>query len=232
MSQKHIVLVEDDEKLSKLIQAYLTKNGFLVDVVDNGIDAISKIIKVKPDLAILDVMLPGKDGFEVCREVKPQYQGCVLFLTAKASDFDQVLGLELGADDYVIKPVEPRVLLARIQALLRRSTSTQPDDDSHIKFGRLEINKKARVVTLNEQEVVLTSHEFDMLLLLVKHAGDILSRDYLSKQLIGREYDGTDRSLDVRVSKLRKKLGDSAESPFRIKTIWGQGYMFVPDAWS
>lgn len=230
---QQILLVEDDIRLSSLISDFLTQNGFVVDVISNGDKAVTHIINNKPDLVILDVMLPGIDGFKVCRSVRPKYSGPILFLTAKATDFDQVLGLEMGADDYVVKPIEPRVLLARVNALLRRyKPSAIQSDETVTQFGNLTIKHSARYVELAGMPITLTSHEFDMLSVLASKAGDVLSRDFLSKTLLGREYDGVDRSVDVRISRLRKKLGDNADTPFRIKTIWGQGYLFVPDAWS
>ena len=177
-------------------------------------------------------MLPGKDGFTVCRDLRPEYTGPILMLTAKSTDFDQVLGLEIGADDYVIKPVEPRVLLARINALLRRGNLPSiSDEKAELTCGSLHINRASRKVTLKQESIELTSQEFDLLWLLASKPGEVQNRDYIYKAVIGREYDGLDRSVDVRVSRLRKKLNDSTEAPFRIKTIWGQGYLFVEDAW-
>jgi two-component system OmpR family response regulator/two-component system response regulator RstA len=177
-------------------------------------------------------MLPGKDGFAVCRDLRPDFSGPILMLTAKSTDFDQVLGLEIGADDYVIKPVEPRVLLARVTALLRRGTlPNQSQEVGEVSHGDLHINRASRKVTLKNENVDLTSQEFDLLWLLAIKAGEVQNRDYIYKAVVGREYDGLDRSVDVRVSRLRKKLFDDTETPFRIKTIWGQGYLFVPDAW-
>ncbi|MEI6895792.1 MAG: response regulator [Colwellia sp.] len=232
-SVKKILLVEDDRQLSDLVTDFLTSEGFHVKQEFRG-DTVAKRVKLfSPDLIILDVMLPGKDGFAVCRDLRPEFNGPVLMLTAKNTDFDQVLGLEIGADDYVIKPVEPRVLLARINALLRRGDlPNQSDLKGEIICGGLYINKASRKVTLHDENVDLTSQEFDLLWLLAGKAGEVQNRDYIYKAVIGREYDGLDRSVDVRISRLRKKLQDDSEVPFRIKTIWGQGYLFVPDAWS
>jgi two-component system OmpR family response regulator/two-component system response regulator RstA len=176
-------------------------------------------------------MLPGLDGMALCRQIRPQFAGPILFLTAKDSDFDQVLGLEIGADDYVIKPVEPRVLLARINNLLRRVNYKVEEQEDELAFGLLQIKRNSRVVKLDSQPIDLTSHEFDLLWLLASHAGQAKSREFIHQAMIGREYDGLDRTVDVRISRLRKKLKDPADSPYRIKTIWGKGYLFVPDAW-
>ncbi|GAP74919.1 transcriptional regulatory protein RstA [Pseudoalteromonas sp. SW0106-04] len=227
----NILLVEDDLALQELTRDYLQQNNLHVAVLSRGDEVMDYLSKHKVDLMILDVMLPGKDGFTVCREVRDKYALPILMLTAKGEDFDQVIGLELGADDYVIKPAEPRVLLARITALLRR-TQEQDKSVQSVIFGELKIDKNSRIVTLKGQEVSLTSHEFELLWLLASNAGDVLSREYVHEQMIGRQYDGLDRTVDVRISRLRKKLGDNSDKPYRIKTVWGQGYLFVSDAWS
>lgn len=232
-SVKKILLVEDDRQLSNLISDFLESEGFHVKQEFRG-DTVAKRVELfTPDIIILDIMLPGKDGFAVCKDLRPAFKGPILMLTAKGTDFDQVLGLEIGADDYVIKPVEPRVLLARVSALLRRGELPgESDAISELSFGELNIRKGSRQVTLKGENIDLTSQEFDLLWLLASKAGDVQNRDYIYKAVVGREYDGMDRSVDVRISRIRKKLFDSNETPFRIKTIWGQGYLFVPDAWS
>jgi DNA-binding response OmpR family regulator len=226
-----IVLVEDDLRLAELVSRYLEANGFRVASTARGDQAVDQVRRSNPDLLILDIGIPGKDGFEVCRQLRPLYTNPILILTARNNDIDHVLGLELGADDYVIKPVEPRVLMARINALLRRGKAPSRRERVTLEFGRLSINTLARSVHLNGEAVALSSNEFDLLVELAAHAGEIQSRAALFSRLYGREYDGVDRMLDVRVSHLRRKLGDEAAASERIKTIWGQGYLFVPDAW-
>jgi len=226
-----IILVEDDLRLSELVSRYLQNNGFRVTIAHRGDEAVEQVRRESPDLVILDIGLPGQDGFSICRQLRPSYTNPILILTARDNDIDQVLGLELGADDYVVKPVEPRVLMARINALLRRSKIPNPFDNKTMRFGRLVINAVARSVTLGDQPIALSSNEFDLLAYLAAHAGEIQSRETLFQKLYKREYDGLDRMLDVRISQLRKKLGDESDSAARIKTIWGQGYLFVPDAW-
>ncbi len=226
-----ILLVEDDERLASLVQTFLQQHGFEVRLVNNGLAVEANCREFQPDLVVLDLMLPGLDGFAVCRAIRPWYKAPILMLTAKQSDIDQVLGLELGADDYVIKPVEPRVLLARIHALLRRSQPTPSADVHSLEFGKLQLNQAAREACFDGALVELTSYEFDLLWMLAKHAGQTVRREAIHKQIIGREYDGLDRTVDVRVSHLRRKLGDNADTPFRIKTVWGKGYLFVADAW-
>ncbi len=226
-----ILVVEDDQRLATLMQTFLQQHGFQVRLEANGLEAEQSCREFQPDLLVLDLMLPGLDGFAICRAIRPWFKAPILMLTAKQSDIDQVLGLELGADDYVIKPVEPRVLLARIHALLRRSQPLLSNDDSVLKFGNLHLNQASREAYFAEQLVELTSYEFDLLWMLACHAGHTVRREAIHKQIIGREYDGLDRTVDVRVSHLRRKLGDNADTPFRIKTVWGKGYLFVADAW-
>jgi len=226
-----IILVEDDLRLSELVSRYLENNGFSVTIVNGGDQVVQQVQRETPDLVILDLGLPGQDGLSICKQLRPAYPNPILILTARDNDIDHVLGLELGADDYVIKPVEPRVLMARINALLRRSKAQTGVDQKLLRFGRLLINTIARSVSMDGQSIALSSNEFDLLHCLAAHAGEIQSREILFQQLYRREYDGVDRMLDVRISHLRRKLGDEADSSKRIKTIWGQGYLFVPDAW-
>lgn len=226
-----ILLVEDDLRLADLVSRYLESQGFRMSIVSRGDQVAELVQRDNPDLVILDLGLPGEDGLTICKRLRPAYTSPILILTARDSDFDHVLGLELGADDYVIKPVEPRVLLARIGALLRRSKFPAVTAGKTLTFGGLLINLVSRVVKWDGKTVTLSRNEFDLLVHLANHAGEIQSREVLFKSLYNRDYDGLDRMLDIRVSRLRKKLGDDAENPERIKTIWGQGYLFVPDAW-
>lgn len=229
-----ILLVEDDERLAELTAEYLTKNDLEVSIEIRGDTAETRILAEQPDLVILDVMLPGKDGFEVCRAVRSQYRGVILMLTARDEDFDQILGLELGADDYIAKPVQPRVLLARIKALLRRMPvvgETNAETDSLV-FGEFRISQATRTAALAGQSIDLTTAEFDLLWLLATHAGNVLSRDDLLQELRGIGFDGLDRSIDARISRLRKKLNDDPENPTRIKTVRGKGYLFSKHDWN
>lgn len=226
-----ILLVEDDLRLAELVSRYLESNGFSVTIASQGDEVVARVERDPPDLVILDLGLPGEDGLTICRQLRSGYVNPILILTARDNDIDHVLGLELGADDYVIKPVEPRVLLARIGALLRRSHAPARTERKVLQFGRLAINITSRTVHLDGQAIALSGNEFDLLVYLASHAGEIQSRESLFKDLFKREYDGTDRMLDIRISRLRRKLGDEAETAERIKTVWGQGYLFVPDAW-
>lgn len=234
--QPRIMIVEDDERLAQLSKDYLENNGMHVVVINDGVEAINRITSEKPDLVVLDLMLPGADGLEVCREVRPDFQNPILMLTARTDDVDQVLGLEMGADDYVAKPVRPRVLLARIRALLRRQEQSPSGGDEgslhandRLTFGDLAIDNGAREVRLNSELVDLTSAEYDLLWLLASNAGKILTREEIFERLRGIEYDGQDRSIDVRVSRIRPKVGDDPMNPRRIKTVRSKGYLFVKD---
>ena len=231
-----ILLIEDDARLAELTSRYLAQNGLKVAVESNGAAAVTRFQAVQPRLVLLDLMLPGKDGLTICRELRQSFKGPILMLTAKDADIDQVIGLEAGADDYVAKPADPMVLLARIRALLRRAEAAPaaagPAEPSggDIVLGSLRISEAHRV-WLDGNEISLTTQEFELLFELARSAGTILSREDLFKRIRGIEYDGLDRSIDGRISKLRKKLGDDAEAPKRIRTIWGKGYLLVPDAW-
>ncbi len=232
-NKEHILLIEDDQRLADLIKEYLEKSNFLISHETRGDLAVSRIITEQPDLVILDLMLPGLDGLNVYKQVQSQYVGAVLILSAKDEDIDQIIGLELGADDYVIKPVEPRVLLARVNALLRRQTKFEKniDQTTTFNFGSLQINQSSRQAILDQKELELTSNEFDLLYFLCSHAGEIMGREEILLAVRKIDYDGLDRWVDIRISRLRNKLGDNSVHPNKIKTIWGKGYLFVKDAW-
>ncbi len=226
--QPRILIVEDDERLAELTREYLESNGMIVSVVGNGKQAIRQIRREQPDLVVLDLMLPGADGLTVCREVRPDYHKPILMLTARTDDMDQVLGLEIGADDYVAKPVKPRVLLARVKALLRR-VETDQVGAGRLEFDDLVVDNSAREVLYKGESVELTSAEYDLLWLLASNAGTVLSREMIFERLRGIQYDGQDRSIDVRISRIRPKIGDDPDSPRRIKTVRSKGYLFVGD---
>lgn len=227
-----ILIVEDDQRLAELTQEYLQSNGLQVDIESDGGRAAARILKEQPDLVVLDLMLPGEDGLSICRKVRGQFAGPILMLTARTDDMDEVLGLEMGADDYVCKPVRPRVLLARIRALLRRSEGGEApvENPRRLEFGQLVIDSAMREAWLRGASVELTSAEFDLLWLLAANAGRILSREEIFTALRGIEYDGQDRSIDVRISRIRPKIGDDPMHPRLIKTVRSKGYLFVAEA--
>jgi DNA-binding response OmpR family regulator len=220
--------------LAEWFSDYLTEHGYMVTLVNRGDVAIELIREDQPDLVVLDIMLPVKDGFDVCREVRGFYHGPILMMTARDQEMDEVLGLELGADDYVTKPIKPRAMLSRVKALLRRVNNQEkstPESENCIQFGQFHLDANSRTTLLNGYKVPISSNEFDVLWYLAQSAGQVVNRNELVKAIRGIDYDGFDRSMDIIVSRLRKKLGDDANNPFRIKTIWGQGYLFVTDAW-
>ena len=227
--QKNILLVEDDKKLGELIKNFLEKQGFKVSLEKRGDKAIHRILNESPDLVILDLMLPGLDGLQICKTVRASFSGFILMLTAREDADDHVTGLEYGADDYLNKPIEPKILLAHIQKLLNRSL--QNIATKQLEFDQLNINLQKHTVTLNEKNIELKPKEFELLVLLAENAGHILNRNNIMRSLRGIDYDGFDRSIDLRISYLRKKLNDNIENPYRIITVHGKGYLFVPDAW-
>ena len=223
--------------LAEWFSDYLSEQGYLVTLATRGDVAIELIESDQPDLVILDIMLPVRDGFEVCQAIRPFYHGPILMMTARDHETDEVLGLELGADDYVVKPVKPRVLLSRIKALFRRTSSPEvlpviaEIDPNKITFGLLSIDANSRTTMLAGTKVAISSNEFDVLWQLAQAADTLVSRKELVIARRGIDYDGFDRSIDILISRIRKKLGDDASNPYRIKTVWGKGYLFVKDAW-
>ncbi len=230
-----LLLIEDDVRLAQLVRDYLVQENFSITVVHRGDTALAGFDPKAVDIVILDLMLPGMDGLKVCSGLRKIFDGPILILTAKSSDIDHVMGLELGADDFVHKPIEPPVLLARLRALLRRTQAQthtpQEANTDTLYFGRLMISTKAHLVKLGNEVIDFTTQEFELLHLLARNAGKVLSRDDVFNNIRGIEYDGLDRTVDVRVSRLRKKLHDNSSQPQRIKTVWGKGYLFVADAW-
>ncbi len=231
MSKPKILLVEDDERLANLVCEYLCQNDFEVQVQHRGDTAVAEFEPANIALVILDLMLPGLDGLQVCKYMRERFSGPIIMLTAKGSDIDQVVGLELGASDYVVKPLEPRVLLARVRAQLRDHMSNY-NGNGDLRFGNLSIRRSAQQAYLDGSPVALTTQEFELLCLLAQNAGQVMSRDDIYRSLRGIEYDGMDRTVDVCVSHLRRKLADDADQPERIKTVWSKGYLFVAEAWT
>jgi DNA-binding response OmpR family regulator len=232
-SNVDILLIEDDSRLAELTATYLGQNGLRVAVEARGDHALRRFAQERPRLVLLDLLLPGLDGLSICRELRRSHDVPILMLTARDTQFDQVIGLESGADDYVMKPVEPMVLLARVRALLRRAErdGSPQERRADVQLGALRISDTSREVWLQGRPVPLTTQEFELLSLLARRAGELVSRDEVFRTVRGIDYDGMDRSIDGRVSKLRRKLGDDAAAPTRIKTVWGKGYLLVPDAW-
>jgi len=228
-----ILLVEDDVSLAQWVAEYLTEQGYTTHVCHRGDEVVSQVKTLNPNIVLLDIMLPGQDGISVCRELRSFYSAPIIMLTARDEEMDEVIGLEVGASDYIMKPVRPRALLARIKAALRQNNEPNAPqvNESLIQVGALSINTESRNVTLNEQDINISSAEYLLLHYLASNAGQVVSRDAVFKATKGREYDGLDRSVDVLISALRKKFNDDSQNPEKIKTIWGRGYLLVSTAW-
>lgn len=222
----HILIIEDDNEIARLTEIYLQSTGFETTVVADGSLAIAMIKKLSPDLILLDLMLPGVDGFELCKQARKFYIGPIIVLTAIEDDISEVSLLKLGADDYLRKPAKPHIMSARIEALLRRA-KVNNDKVSQELPNNLIINRDTLSVTLNNDRLNLTNSEFDLLALLADKAGQTVSRADCIQSLRGINYDVTDRSIDMRISGLRKKLNDEKQPYKLIKTIRNKGYVLV-----
>jgi DNA-binding response OmpR family regulator len=228
-----ILLVEDDLTLADWVCEYLREQNFTVEHVARGDLVMAAMADFQPQLVLLDIMLPGLNGIEVCRLIRQESQLPIIMLTARADEFDEVIGLEAGANDYVIKPVRPRALLARITGALKNNSPAEPTSSPQIiTHGLLIINGEAKRVTYQGKEVELSTSLFAFLTFLASHAGEVVDRDTVFKALKSREYDGQDRRFDVMLSTLRKIFNDDPQKPQKFKTVWGKGYLFVADAWA
>lgn len=226
MNEK-ILVIDDDRELNSLLQEYLGTHGFVVQTVEHpqsGIEAIEKSI---PDAIILDVMLPDMDGFSVCREIRKKYSTPILMLTARGDVHDRIVGLEIGADDYLPKPFEPRELVARLRSILRRSGEGAQSSTQLERIGDLTINFSSRSVTVSGEEVNLTTNEYELLQYLIRNKGRVLDRTQLVEHLRGIDWESSDRSIDMLISRIRQKLGDDSRNPLYIKTVTGVGYVFL-----
>ena len=224
-----ILIIDDDIELTDLVSQFLTQNGYKVSVINDGSDAIKEIASEQPDLIILDLMLPGTDGLTICKAIRPRFSGPIIMLTALIDDIDEVTGLEVGADDYLCKPIKPRVLLAHIRAQLRRQSSLIEQQQTSIVscHGELQIDLPNRRVKHSSRDVDLSSAEFDLLVILASSPGEIFSREKLHKRIFKLDYDPMDRSIDLRVSRLRKKLGDDPKQPKLLTTVRNKGYLLA-----
>ena len=220
-----ILIIDDDAKLNSLLKSFLKDFGFQVFSATDPVKGLKTIGKHSPDLVILDVMMPGMDGFEVCRQIRQTSSLPIIMLTARGEVTDKVVGLELGADDYLAKPFEPRELVARINSVLRRSGTV--DDTQPAVFDSLSVDFKRRTADLDGAPLDLTTNEFAALALLVRNAGKVLTRDQILQELRGIDCDAFNRSVDITVSRLRQKLNDDPKEPAFIKTVWGTGYVFI-----
>ncbi len=225
---ERILMIDDDDRLAGMVSDYLGGAGFRVTVSGTGRDGEAQLKRETFDAVILDLMLPDADGLDLCRRLRSTSDVPILMLTARGEPMDRVVGLELGADDYLAKPFEPRELQARLRAILRRKGGAAPKSDV-LRFGRLEIDKGARVVRVDGEERTITSYQFALLLALAERAGRVLSRDALMDVLKGEKLEAFDRSVDVHVSRIRAAIEDDPKKPRRILTLRGTGYVFAKD---
>jgi two-component system response regulator CpxR len=225
-----ILVIDDDVELSSLVAEYLEPEGFQIEAVADGIRGLERALSNEHLLIVLDVMLPGLNGFDVLRRIRAVSRIPVLLLTARGEDVDRIVGLEIGADDYLPKPFNPRELVARIRAVLRRTQAVRNPDDSIpdvVQVGDIELDPATRTVLQNGQPVELTSVEFNLLHVLLSEAGRVVTREHLVDAVLSRKFSPFDRSIDMHVSKVRKKLGDSENGTDHIKTVRGVGYIFA-----
>jgi two-component system, OmpR family, phosphate regulon response regulator OmpR len=223
---ERVLLVEDDPRLAEMLQEYLGQAGFGVTVAAQGGAALERLQETEYDAVVLDLMLPDMDGLEVCRRLRARLDTPVLMLTARGDAIDRIVGLELGADDYLPKPFEPRELLARLRAIMRRHSRGAPSEKA-LHFGRLEIDGAARLVRLDGKTCDLTGYQFDLLVALAKNAGRVMSREVLMDMVKGADFESFDRSIDVHVSRIRACIEENPKKPRRVITVRAAGYVFA-----
>jgi DNA-binding response OmpR family regulator len=227
VAQDRILIVEDEPTVAEVVDRYLRRDGYNVCVVHDGVDGIEAYDRFQPDLVVLDLMLPGLDGMEVCRRIRSHGTTPVIMLTARGDEVDKLVGLEVGADDYITKPFSPRELAARVKAVLRRST-TVPQDSDTLRFDHLRISGRTRMVQDERGAVSLTAREFDLLFFLARHAGQVFSRQQLLDNVWDFEFPGDDGTVTVHMRRLRSKVETDPSRPRHLQTVWGVGYKFEP----
>jgi DNA-binding response OmpR family regulator len=221
-----VLLVEDDLKLAKIMQAFLQENDFRVEIEGHGDRAVDRIRGIQPDAVVLDINLPGSNGFTICRQVRPYYQGAILILTARNEELDEVLGLEVGADDFLSKPVRPMALVARLKLHLRRYGNNAQGTQEVLEVGDLVIHLESRLLELHGKPIKLTNAEFDILVVLARNKNKLTSREELFNRVHTSEsYDFGDRSVDMHVLRLRRKIETDPKNPVRLQSVYGDGYM-------
>ncbi len=225
-----VLLIDDDVELNQLISDYLSSNGYEVKSLYRGDEVELTLDTYKPDIIVLDLMLPGIDGLSICKNIRTTFRGAIIMLTALGDDIDEVTGLEVGADDYLAKPIKPRVLLAHIRAQMRRYNQVNNSNNEAAILcneKQIKIDASSRTVISQGEKVALSSAEFDLLWLLAKEVGQIVKRDTLHEKIFRLPYDGIDRSIDLRISRIRKKLNDNPKEPQIIKTVRNVGYLLI-----
>ena len=230
MTTEHLLVVDDDPRLRELLARYLGEQGFRVSTVADGAAMDALLAHGRPDLVILDLMLPGEDGLSIARRLRARDHMPIIILSARGEDVDRIVGLEVGADDYLPKPFNPRELLARIRAVLRRraAAGATPAGRTH-RFGPFTLDVTRHTLMRDAEEVALTAGEFALLRVLAEHPSRVLTRDQLIEHLKGYERSAFDRSIDVRVTRLRRKIEDDPAAPRYLRTVWGEGYLFTPE---
>lgn len=227
MAQDRILVVEDEPTVAEVVDRYLRRDGYDVTVAHNGLRAIEEYDRFQPDLVVLDLMLPKLDGMEVCRRIRAHASTPIIMLTARGDEVDKLVGLEIGADDYITKPFSPRELAARVKAVLRR-TAVVPQDGDVLRFSDLRISGRTRSVEDERGTISLTAREFDLLFFLARHAGQVFSRDQLLDNVWDFEFPGDDGTVTVHMRRLRSKVEIDPSRPRHLKTVWGVGYKFEP----
>jgi len=226
-----VLIIDDDARLAEMVRAYLSRAGFEVDVRGRALAGVEAVLSSRPnggyDAVVLDIMLPDIDGLEACRRLRAGSDVAILMLSARGEDADRIIGLEVGADDYLPKPFNPRELEARLKAILRRRAAPAGEGGVVLRFGRLEIDAGSRAVRIEGRDVAVTSYQFDLLLALARHAGKVLSRERLMDLVKGEELEAFDRSIDVHISRLRAVIETDPAHPRRIITVRGAGYLFA-----
>lgn len=227
MSHDRILIVEDEPMVAEVVERYLRRDGYEVALARDGVAALEEFDRLQPDLIVLDLMLPGLDGMEVCRRIRARSSVPILMLTARGEEVDKLLGLEIGADDYVTKPFSPRELAARVKVILRRAGRPQAGGDT-LRFEDLRINATTRVVEGASGPITLTAREFDLLHFLAGHPGQVFTRDQLLDRVWDFEFPGDDSTVTVHIRRLRAKVEADPSRPRHLKTVWGVGYKFEP----
>lgn len=227
-NQKTVLIVDDEVNICELIRLYVEKEGYRAVIANDGQRAVEKFKSAKPDIVLLDIMLPIKDGWQVCREMRAIDNTPIIMLTAKGETFDKVLGLELGADDYIVKPFEPKELIARMKAVLRRATAQhneEEDKEEELRFDGLRINQATYEIYLGDKKIEMPPKEFELLYFLAKNTNKVFTRDQLLDEIWGYEFFGDSRTVDVHIKRIREKL-ESENRNWHLKTVWGVGYKF------
>ncbi len=227
-TKNKVLIVDDEANICELIRLYVEKEGYNAIIATDGAKAVEKFMQEKPDMVLLDIMLPVKDGWQVCREIRAVSDTPIIMLTAKGETFDKVLGLELGADDYIVKPFEPKELVARMKAVLRRTevrTAPQEESGDELVFDGLKIGRETYEIYLDGKKIVMPPKEFELLYFLAKNKNKVYTRDQLLDEIWGYEFFGDSRTVDVHIKRIREKI-ESEGKNWRLKTVWGVGYKF------